>query len=278
MKITVKPGPDWRKAIALMRNYDKRLAYVQEQLCENIAEVFLKALERRVPSGDKFQEYMDSLRVVQLTGTTPGVAWAVVSDRKKVKIQELRGREQDAYVVYVEPTSFDNPLVQLVSSHNPWPVDMLPNGLPAKEVELIHRPVTIEELNFVKGETATFLSREGYQLKRLGSSWEGSVDDAESSSGNMTSLPDFMWLGLRTEFGINAAANPHWKPAAREVAGKVGEIINGNDNIQKALYDSVFRKYLESSTVDPNNQSAEEFTKEAGKFSNKISKVAGVKK
>ena len=277
MKLTVKPGPDWRKAIALMRNYDKRLEYVQGQLCENIAEVFLKSLKRNTPHGEDFKEYVDSLRVVQLTGIAPGVAWAVVSDRKKVKIQELRGREQDAYVVYIEPNNFENPLVQLVASHNPWPVGMIPNGIPGNDVQLIHRPVTLEELNFVKGETDKFLSREGYQLKRLGSSWGSGPEDMEYVSGNMSSLPDYMWMGLRTEFGINAAANPHWKPAAREVAGKVGEIIQGNDNIQRALYDSVFRKFLESKTVNEHNQSAEDFTKEAGKFSDKIGKVAGVK-
>ncbi len=271
--IKITPGKDWRGVRALMRNYGSRLSFVRRQVVSNFAEAFLENLEKMAPKDPEFKGYLESLRVVGITGLKGGIGYAVVSEKKKVKLGEITGPDSP-YVVYIElTTDIDSadPLSALVSQNNPWPPELIPHGINDSEVELIHRNVSQPELNFIRESTKEFLLSNRPTLASLGAKWDVKEnEEVERPRDEMNSLPDYMWQGLRAEFGINKAARPHWRPALRATMGRLDELIAGDKDLQGALYDSLFRKHLETQKAD-NNMSTKEFSNEAGEFQKKIS-------
>jgi hypothetical protein len=271
--IKIKLDKGWLKARRLMRNYPQRLAFARNQLIYEIAKQFLVNLKEAIPSGSEFKDYAESLRVVQVTGATGGVVNAVISDRTGIKLDDLKKKRTEEYIlVYVEPkpTAVDKDLPALIALNNPWPVDLIPDGLSERDVEMIHRGVTRGEYEFVRKNTREFLSLYHADLQRVRANLSSEKSEDEEVE-SMVSLPDFMWQGLRTEFGINVSSKPHWRPALQKTVKVVSELVK-KEAIDRSLYDPEFRGHLGSVKIE-NPIPVNKYVKEAGVFEEKISSM-----
>jgi len=270
-------GP-WKNATRLLRNYPKRLAYVRRRTTLDMAEVLYSYLMVTIPDSEDFHTYKESIKMVEIVGLDKSVAYAVISDRTAVKLGDLSVDEAMETVVYIDYKRGDMPplLLQMVMQINPWPVEMVPNGLEPDTTVLIHRKVSKPEYEHVRRNAKEFVSANKDVIQGAGGGW-GTVKEDQQKGSDMKSLPDFMSLALRAEFGINTPAKPHWKKSVRQVTSRLSRIMEDDALIQKALYDWLFKEHLSSPVKSKNTMSQDTFIKEAGDFQKKIADTLGGK-
>lgn len=268
-------GP-WLNAAKLLKNYPARLLYVRRQIMKDMAEVLYSYLMMTIPDSEEFRIYKESIRVVEIKGLQKSVAFAVVSDRDAVKLGDISVDEAMETVVYINYRGTGQPpaLTALVMQTNPWPLELVPHGLDTKSTELIHRRVSEPEYKHVRRTTMEFISANKDIIKGSGGSW-GRAEKGQQEASEMKSLPDFMSLGLRSEFGINAPARPHWRKSVRLVTRRLSDIIKDDKQIQKALYDRLFKEHLSASVPYEHDMEQAQFLEEASDFQKVVANTLG---
>jgi len=270
--IKVNPIGPWRQLRGLLRKYDQRVIYVQNKLLERLAEIVVETIKKRVPDDPEYKPYIESLHAVQLTGTGKQIIYGVVADRKKVKVGELlKSESAKKTVVYVNSVSTGQPYEAglLMAEANPWPIEMLPNGLDRRSVILVHQIVSDGEYKYCKENVTAFIRKNSAQFSKQGIKF-GKIKDDEKSVESMESLPDWMSLAIRTEFGINAKQVSHWKPTLRWADKRLAFIMKDDEDIQKALYDPVFRGHLLTKTSNLEQMKVDDFNRETSEFQKKV--------
>lgn len=272
----MKPKGPWLNSTRLLKNYPARMRYVRRRIMQDMAEVLYSYLMMTIPDSEEFRTYKESIKVVQIKGLEKSVAFAVVSDRNAVKLGDLSVDEAMTTVVYIDHAGSTEPpaLLALVMQTNPWPVELVPHGLDSKNTVMVHRRVSDAEYKHVRRITMEFISANKDIIKGAGGSW-GRAEKGQQESSQMKSLPDFMALALRSEFGINMQAKPHWRKSVRKVTGGLSEIIKNDNLIRKALYDWLFKEHLGAPVPYDDTMEQKEFLKEAGDFQKKIASVLG---
>jgi len=264
--IKIKPIGKWRELKMLMENYDKRLEYAARILSKEAAEFLLEDVKRRSPKGKAFDAYRDSLTVVELKDRT--TEYAVVSDAAKVRVRDIKKDEGHGMVIYVSATGAGMgkslEMAMLIEQSNPWTIDLIPHGLKKETVSLIHRRVLKHEEEFAREQTNDFILSNRAALADTGARW-GHIEDKKADKGNLWSMPDFMSLAVRAEFGINDAPHPHWRPAIKDLRESIQKIIDDSDKINGALYDSSFAEHMKSDT-SVKRWSVRKFKKETDEF------------
>jgi len=254
----------------LMANYDKRLAYAARVLSKKSAEFLLQEIKKRSPKGEAFDAYRDSLVVVELKDRVTG--YAVVSDRAKVRVRDIKADDGHGTVIYISATGAgrgkSQELASLIEQNNPWTMDLIPHGLKKEAVALVHRRVMKHEEDLVREQSRNFVLSNRAVLVDAGAKW-GHIEDKKSDKGSLWSVPDFMALALRAEFGINDSPHPHWRPAIRELQLSMQKIIDGSDEINGALYDSTFVDHMKAD-ASTRRWSVRRFKKEASEFEKAI--------
>lgn len=264
-------GP-WRQLNSLLKSYDKRFKYVQQELGISIVENLLARLKEEAPEGLDYAVYVKSLEAVQLMGEKGVLSFAVVSRNVPMKMGTLlSSNEVGRTVVYLHPTAsgMSSPAIRLLASVNPWPADLVPNGINRKDVTLVHRLVLKDEVEFVRTAVVDFISENRSELRSLGLRW-GKIEPQETAVEGMETLPDYMSLALRAEFGINAESQPHWRPAIRWIITKLGSLVKNNDKIREALRDPLFRDHTMQKTSGLPEMPMRQFEKENRVFQEKV--------
>jgi len=267
----VKTSGPWKQLIHLLGGYDRRVQYVRRRISRDLAEAFLERLKETAPTDDEFVQYLKTLKVVELIGTKDVNVFAVVSDRTKIKLGEAREGLESKTVVYFHPSQGEmtSDVVALLSHGNPWPLSMVPHGVPKNDVSIVHRIVTEDEVAWAKRNVLNLISRNRHIFRRYGISW-GTVIDEETSADQLESMPDFMSLAIRAEFGINMESKAHWKPAAKWVHANVIRVIEKDDTIRKALHDDLFRDHTFAKDADNDKMKVKDFMAEAGEFQKRV--------
>ena len=260
----------WRPARMLLRGYTKRIEYVQERIAKDVAVQFLNVLRAKAPVGPQYKSYIDSLKIVKLEGKG-SVAYAVVSDRKKVRLGEFGPQRSKNIVVYVHAKAGGHmsPALDALIQHNPWTIETLPNFVNRKSSVLIHRNVTKGEAQATRQRIHKVIADNRSDFAQLGIRW-GKIEEGETSAYEMESLPDHMADALRAEFGLMAKAHPHWRPTLRYIVGKVKQIIDDDPMIHGALYDALFKEHT-LATKEKDVWTAQQFKKEASQFQKAVS-------
>lgn len=264
-------GP-WKQLKYLLGGYDRRLRYVEKRIGKDLAEAFLEKIKEGAPSAPEYQQYIKSLVVVELTGLAKRIVFAVVSDRTRVKLGEIvKEGLLGKTVVYIYASQGEavSDVVELLEAGNPWPADMVPHGVPKGDVTLIHRTVTEGEVKWARAHAMEVVSENRAVFRRYGVYW-GKAMVPEDHADELESLPDFMSLAVRAEFGINAAPAPHWRPAAKWVLDNAVAIVEKDEKIKLALHDSLFREHTIQKSSGIKMMKAGDFTKEAGEFQRKV--------
>jgi hypothetical protein len=247
------------------------MPYIEKRIARDLAEAFLKRLKDGAPGGEEFKVYLESLEVIELTGTRDIPVFAVISKRMKVRLGDVAasgGGKKTVVYIYPNQTGEASEVVEMISSVNPWPLDLVPHGL-SDGVILIHRLVTEGEMTWAREQVVELISKNSAEFRRNGIRW-GKIEEGAKRADDMESLPDYMSLALRTEFGINADSQPHWRPAARWVLNNARKIIKGDDKIGGALRDWLFREHTLSDKGDYGKMDSREFEKDVGSFQKKV--------
>jgi hypothetical protein len=271
--IKMKTAGPWRQIISILNNYPDRLRFVRVRIGEDVANAFVEKLKELAPSDEEYSVYLKSLKVVRLITMRRIVAFAVVSSDVSETIGEIVSdeRSRKRTVVYIEQASGaePNPIVDLLSMSNPWSVYMLPNGIPRNGVTLVHQIVTDDEVLWAEKQASRFISKNRGELRSLGISF-GKIEDPEKSPDGLESLPDYMSLALRSEFGINADPHPHWRPAIKWVQKNLWKIVKGDEKIKEALGNWLFREHKRGIDSSVETMSPDDFKKKAGRFQKKV--------
>ena len=134
---------------------------------------------------------------------------------------------------------------------------------------MIHKVVTDGEMKWARVQALEFISEHRSEFRREGVYW-GRVREPEEDVGEMESLPDYMTLAIRAEFGINADDRPHWRPALRWIIKRIDDIAKEDKEVQGALHDWLFRGHTLSRNSKERTMDVREFEKEAGEFQRKV--------
>ena len=254
--------------VTMLRSYDDRVKYVQRRAGVDLVEALVQRVKDLSPDGKEYESYLDSLEAVELIGGK-GIAFGVISRDDKVSIGELRDSQgSERTVVYINPSSggIPSPEIEFLSMANPWPIDAIPGGMSDEDAVLVHRLVTSGEMNFVRQRVIDFVAKNKADFRRLGLQ----VSSDEEGVANLSSLPDYMWMALRSEFGINADSKPHWRPALRWVISNLSKILEKDDNIRFALQDPLFREHTFQKGSGLPTREKTKFDKDVGEFQKRI--------
>ena len=269
--LKVKITGDWDKLNGLLRNYKGRLNYVSQRIAFDAAKALLDKVKELSPDTPEFRDYIESLEVVEVARGKKN-SFAVVSSRDKVKLKDLEESEASSKtVVYIRPTATDeeSQAVMMLSSVNPWPLDLVPHGIVRKQATLIHRVVTDGEMELVRKTATEFIANNEHEMGRYGIYW-GDVKDQRRAASSMKSLPDYMWFALRAEFGVNAEPHPHWRPAVSWLISNLLTIIEEDDVIRETLTNELSREHTMNKDFGLKQIRGTTFEKQAGKFQSKV--------
>jgi len=271
MKMVLKGN--WIGMRNMLRGYSGRLDFVRKRAAYSLSEAFKNKLTELAPKGEEYEKYIKSLEVVQLRGIRDVSAFAVVSIDSTEKIGDIlaRTKERDRTVVYVEGNASigQNVGIELLSDASPWPIDMLPSGIPRRDVRLIHKQVTDDEMEWAKQKTKAFIKENKVSLLAFGFMF-GKVKDPDKSVDGMESMPDYATLALRAELGVNAQQVPHWRPAIKWVRKNVMKILEDDDEIKLALRDPSFRRHTFGNNPADKDMDASSFDKSTKGFRSSI--------
>jgi len=257
-------GPNWKKVRGLMRNYDKRIAFARLRAAQLMAENLLSFIHDYAPDDQEFKSYLSSLRVVRLGGSKGFASFALVTDTMRETIGDVRrdGRSQKT-VAYIGISEGAQEGAILLSENNPWPVQMLPARLP-NGISMVHKIVSSGEMEWAMEKTKKFLDRNRGALDAAGVN----VGDNGQETELVESTPDNVTLALRTEFGINTEARPHWRPALHKLRSSMVSIIKKDRKIRDALGNWLFQDHL--MRFPGEELDMREFQDRAGLFQRKV--------
>jgi stalled ribosome alternative rescue factor ArfA len=267
----MKPIGKWKEFVALMRNYDQRVAYVRHRVGRDIALALVERVKYSAPKGSEYSVYINSLEAVELTGVKDAATFAVVSKRMTASLGEISESESGSMtVVYFTPVGEPSALAIMLSESNPWPIDMVPDGVPEKEVMIVNRVVTSGEVDFAREQAKDHVSKNESLYRRHGIEWGKKSDVDKKQAKDLMSMPDYMSLALRAEFGINADLKPHWRPAIRWVARNIKRIIEKDKKIHAALHDPLFREHTMEKNSGLPTIPGKELKEKAKSFQSKV--------
>lgn len=269
--LKIKTTGKWKQLNALMRDYPKRVEYVEQRIARDAAVALLEKVKDEAPEGSEYAPYISSLEVVEVTGPR-GVSYGVVASPDRVTVQNLVDSEYASRTaVWIAPAASGRnaEVGRLLSSVNPWPMDMIPNGVKKKDVILIHRMVSEVEKEHARSTVREFVRQNRELMRRYGLYW-GEVDNESMAAGSMTSMPDYLWLALRTEFGINMKAQSHWRPAVSWLVNNLLSIIEDDRVIKETLTNELSREHTLNEDSDLYWMKKREFDKRVGTFQRKV--------
>lgn len=244
MKLVLKGN--WKGLMGMLSGYPDRIRYACERSAYDISLAFKERLISLAPDGDEYSKYVSSIEIVGLTGMKGVSSFAVVSMDIKERLGDVidRDADRDATVVYIEASaaSSKDTGIDLLMSVNPWPLNMLPSGIPRRGIRMMHRRVSPGEMSFVEKNARSFIRSNSGALRSYGFIF-GRVDARDKDVGSMESMPDVLTLALRSELGVNSDYRPHWGPAIRWIRKHFFEILENDDEIKRALQDPSFRKH-----------------------------------
>lgn len=235
---------------------------------ELIGKAFLEELKRIAPDEPEYRKYIESLRLVRLSGSNGVAAYGVITgDMKELIGDVLQDQDRvDRTVVYIGVSNSTVPddAAFLMSQNNPWPIQMLPEKLP-DGVTLVHRIISVGEMEWAVEKTRTFVKRNAASLQAFDLQFG---DLTLSKTSKKESMPDNVTLALRAEFGVNTDAKPHWRPALKWLRGHMKEILIKDNQIQRALGDWLFRGHLLADEGESETMKA--FQEKYGDFQKKV--------
>lgn len=259
-----KNGRDWIKVRSLLRNYSERLRFVRDRTARLAAQAFLDEIKKRAPRQSEFRSYIDALHIVRLVSKGTGTAYAVISGEMQEPLRDIveddsRSKNTVIYVTIRNDTVIPDG-ADILAGHNPWPARLLPKSLPMG-LALTSRVVTNDEMEWAINQTRAFLKEHKIEISQLNMTFDDTWDDAALDT---ETSPDVLTLALRAEFATNTGGNPHWMPTLRWLRTNFARVIEGDNDLHRAICDWLFRGHTVAEFDD--TESSIDFNKIYGSF------------
>ena len=236
----VRADPKNAGFIRLLKELPARWKAAQRYMAYSMAEEAKAQLLRRIPKTADYKDLRRSLEVVQ-GGSAKDVVFAV---RARPSAQAVRKLDPKKDVVYVtaKRAAADIPdEIRVLEAFSPWPVDMLPFEPDRRFVDLVHRKVSVREVERLR--KARTKSRPQWRRLLAQAGVTGTAEKRPDVSESR-SVPDRVFQSLNLEFGLGTEAVPHWRPAVKEVQkpGFARKVVESGQ-FRKTLTDPKFRAW-----------------------------------
>ncbi len=205
--ISIEFDPEARKFLKGLKGAARRMRFGTARVLAFVAKRVAADVTKR--AGGRVLDY-DRLVVVRV-GRHTDMQVALLLPTAQIS---LSASDLDTMVVYPQASGSD-PKVEVLVAHSPWPASMIPQGLPDDApVRFIGRRVSKEQARDRGKEMMTpglraLLETRGMTATESRLEFPWPVEE------------DAIWIAVRSEFGIDTEAIPHWRPAIQKAQSYV---------------------------------------------------------
>jgi hypothetical protein len=217
-QVSIKENRSSKNLSKVMNQWPARSAHLQKLLPYLAAEYVLEKINDNLPKGSDYDAYRSSLEVVQVVGLPRGMGgYAIRVNKRARKVREV---DVPLTIVYVRANRKLRRIpkaIKILEKYSPWTVQTLPFQPKRSEALVISRRVSRREVE--KVGKARLKDRPAWRkaLDKTGRR-EISKDKQLNIPKKVNALPDVAFEAIRLEFGAGGMkAQPHWKPALREL-------------------------------------------------------------
>ena len=230
--IKVRTDRRFVDAMRLARAWPRRTKALRRGVAFEAAKRTQAALLEKIPVGPEWDEYRESLDVVEVAGDIPD-SFAL---RSKAREREMQ-RESDTTLLFVRSRKRlkrPDPGVLVLQKYNPWTSDTLPFEPKSTDAVVIARKASAGDVLKVSKR------RRREQFKwRAELSREGVATNRRSTKPSKV-VSDIVNSAVQLEFGLGMDPKPHWRPALSELRDRVPKRLGRNPKITKLFSDPSF--------------------------------------
>lgn len=242
MKIT--KDRDAAGVMRLMNEWAERTRCMIAQLVYLSAESVYDDLLLRLPKGEEWAAYRDSLEVVKVSGGSKDIE-AIYAVRSNPKSRKVRRMDAPKTVVYIRSHQSRlrrvKPEIATLEKYSPWTLQGLPFMPDRRDATMISRKVTKSEVRRVAKARMADKPKWRKELERAGVR-QSKIDNAIKIPKNARAVPDVAFEALRMEFGLGTKPLAHWKPAIQKLTRSgIEDILRQQPSLVMALTLDGFR-------------------------------------
>jgi hypothetical protein len=219
VKFFVKTDRKADATMDLVQQWSQRFPRLRSRFVFAIAEVVREALLERIPKGDEWAAYRDSLETVRVQGAPKNTT--IFSLRSNPSSRRVRQEDVPRTVLYVRPrTSLarKSQKIEILAKFSPWTIQTLPFTPKKSEATVITRRVTPREVERVEKARKKDRIKWQKELSRHGVRVPMRDRKLQARTSVVEGIPDVAFEALRLEFGLGQVnARPHWRPALKEL-------------------------------------------------------------
>lgn len=246
---TVKNHRSFEQLKQILRESDGRVTAFFEELMEQIAEMYMQQVLRRIPRDDEYKEYRESFRAwvsEEMNKLEPE------SLEKKTEIRKVEnywsGVEAVGNIKGFNELWLERTLVKVKKERNvelpfkdlmlfryqPWTLDTIPFLPVGENAYFVYETIGLNEFYKVRIGARNKKAMVRGKIKARGMSYEND----KQIMAKFKAISNLFDIALRLEKGIMTQKKSHWIPASEYVA-KIGmKTLLKN---QRILHDTIFR-------------------------------------
>jgi hypothetical protein len=193
--------------------WDRRIDGLVENLPAQLAEALLEQVTHKAPKG-MIKGYPDYLAVRKIASDVEGFTVFGVLPPGWAFAQRLRSVDVQRTVLYVRPRVVrgeSDPAAVVLARLNPWTMDTLPYEPHRREASILARQVSEREAKKIEQQRARDRTEVVRELKDLGKPIRPKAKVLLTRRVSR----DLFFEVCRSEFGIETASKPHWRPATQ---------------------------------------------------------------
>lgn len=227
----------------------------------------VKSMAPEIKMGEHGYDYKEHLKIALVGGDVDGMdAVAIFFDNEQVVLSQ---DNMDGKVLYFRPTEKSPKWVNTLMVYGPWPSTMVPVPVDKGDAKVVSRKAREDEIKALSDRLYVNRGKIETDLRRAGAN---SVTIDKTSHGiGVVVHEDVGYNVLRAEFGLDGESQKaHWRPALRDIEGKVPDLMKRYLLYLKTGRESFFEipSDIETKTVSDMNKGAN-FAEELAPFSPK---------
>ena len=210
-----------KRTLRLLGEWDRRFARAGSWLTWAAASWTRREIMEKLPKGDAFAAYRESLEVVRVQGGPKGVRIHAI--RTNPRARRIRREDTPRTILHVRPKKSLRRAperVRVLQKYGPWTPRNLPFTPKSNEAIIISRRVTVRHVLKVerarrrdRNEWLKALAKVGIRVPLKDRRF---LEPERLLPSNV--VPDVAFMGVRMEFGLGQETRrPHWRPALRSL-------------------------------------------------------------
>jgi hypothetical protein len=226
----------------LVSEWKDRTAAIKKKVARDAAEEYLEMVKKRIPSGNAYKTYKDSLEVFQIGGNPLG--YGIRTNPKATGVKKI---DLPVSVFFVQRArgatkKRASKAIKILEEFSPWTAETLPFMPKRTEAVVVIRKVRERDAKYIgnlrkrdRRQWEPRLSKAGVRVER---------NKKKLFSKSTKAVPDVAMTGASLEFGYGSQkAVPHWRPALRELAALKLKTVIRKESIRAALLDLNYKKW-----------------------------------